>query len=86
MVQKPTKLDVSNIIRGGPRKAKFNCELGRHGEHALESLEKDDLDFAVIDVAIPRSFLGACRRQDGLGHARWGVWYLGKDQAPKSNC
>ena len=54
---KPTKLDVSNIIRGGPRKAKFNCELGRHGEHAVESLEKDDLDFAVIDVAIPRSFL-----------------------------
>ena len=51
------KLDVSNIIRGGPRKAKFNCELGRHGEHALESLEKDDLDFAVELTAYPRSFL-----------------------------
>ena len=47
--KKPVPLDVSNIIRGGPRKAKFKCELGRDGEHAMESMEKQDLDFAVVD-------------------------------------
>eukprot|EP00943_MAST-04B_sp_MAST-4B-sp1_P007267 g7267.t1 len=55
--KKPVPLDVSNIIRGGPRKAKFKCELGRDGEHAMESMEKQDLDFAVVDAKIPLSFL-----------------------------
>ena len=55
--KKAVPLDVSNIIRGGPRKAKFKCELGRNGEHAMSSLVKEDLDFAVIDATIPLSFL-----------------------------
>ena len=50
-------LDISNIIRGGPRKAKFKCELGRDGDHALKIMTAEDLDFSVVDAQIPQSFL-----------------------------
>ncbi len=50
-------IDISNIIRGGPRKAKYRCELGQDGNQAMNMMEADDLDFVVMESMIPGSFL-----------------------------